>query len=43
VAEPIESSTEEAAPEELAAEELAVEDLAPESAESTENPESTES
>ena len=43
MAEPIESSTEEAAPEELAAEELAVEDLAPESAESTENPESTES
>ena len=43
VAEPIESSTEEAAPEELAAEDLAVEDLAPESAESTENPESTES
>ncbi|MDP4707229.1 MAG: hypothetical protein NWR94_03345, partial [Cyanobium sp. MAG_237] len=43
VAEPIKSSTEEAAPEELAAEELAVEDLAPESAESTENPESTES
>ena len=43
VAEPIESSTEEAAPEELAAEDLAVEGLAPESAESTENPESTES
>ena len=43
VAEPIESSSEEAAPEELAVEDLAVEDLAPESAESTENPESTES